>query len=856
MKQLFILIAMAVCGSSMAQIPSDFEPYKSSSLRLPSVPLLVNDPYFSLWSPFDRLNDGTTRHWTDAEKSMDGLLRVDGKSYRFMGSQRANLLKAIAPMATAESGWTAKVTHARQNGTGWTSPSFDDSSWSTEDAAWGTVNEYPNCRHSWSAQNSDIYIRRIVSLTSEDLQKDLWIQFSHDDVFELYVNGHRIISTGETWLQGEQHRLTTAEKGYLNVGENVIAAHCHNTTGGAYVDFGLFENILQGATGAEKARQKAVDVMATSTYYTFDCGPVELKLVFTAPMLLDDLDLLSTPVNYISYQVSSTDGNAHDVQFYFATTAQLTVDQMSQPTRSELITENGVRYIKAGSVEQPVLKRAGDLVTIDWGYLYVASVNGEVSIGDAATMEGHFRDNGKLEVAQGAVTSSDAASMPILAYMKDFGKVTDARSYMMIGYDEVKDIRYMNKDYCGYWARNGKTVFQAFEELRDNYRSMMDRCRQQDRQIYDDGLAAGNEKYAELLSGSYRHVLAAHKLFQDDKGQLLYFSKENNSNGCVNTVDLTYPSAPLFLCYNTDLLKGMIRSILDYCLDTSRWGFPNFACHDLGTYPYANGQVYSITRPDGNGGFGGNMPIEESGNILTLCYAISRIDGNADWLSTADVNLLRQWTIYLRNNGQDPDTQLCTDDFAGHWAHNANLSLKAIFGVAAYSEIARMKGQSEARWKPFADKAQQMAMIWETDAREGDHYKLAFDRGGTWSVKYNLVWDKLWGLKLFSDDVMRREIKYYLGKQNTYGLPLDSREAYTKSDWVMWAAAMAPDTNTFLNFADRVWKYANETPTRWPLSDWYWTNGNGAARGFRARSVIGGHWMKVLMDKYGSRPDG
>ena len=847
---------MAVCGSSMAQIPSDFEPYKSSSLRLPSVPLLVNDPYFSLWSPFDRLNDGTTRHWTDAEKSMDGLLRVDGKSYRFMGSQRANLLKAIAPMATAESGWTAKVTHARQNGTGWTSPSFDDSSWSTEDAAWGTVNEYPNCRHSWSAQNSDIYIRRIVSLTSEDLQKDLWIQFSHDDVFELYVNGHRIISTGETWLQGEQHRLTTAEKGYLNVGENVIVAHCHNTTGGAYVDFGLFENILQGATGAEKARQKAVDVMATSTYYTFDCGPVELKLVFTAPMLLDDLDLLSTPVNYISYQVSSTDGNAHDVQFYFATTAQLTVDQMSQPTRSELITENGVRYIKAGSVEQPVLKRAGDLVTIDWGYLYVASVNGEVSIGDAATMEGHFRDNGKLEVAQGAVTSSDAASMPILAYMKDFGKVTDARSYMMIGYDEVKDIRYMNKDYCGYWARNGKTIFQAFEELRDNYRSMMDRCRQQDRQIYDDGLAAGNEKYAELLSGSYRHVLAAHKLFQDDKGQLLYFSKENNSNGCVNTVDLTYPSAPLFLCYNTDLLKGMIRSILDYCLDTSRWGFPNFACHDLGTYPHANGQVYSITRPDGNGGFGGNMPIEESGNILTLCYAISRIDGNADWLSTADVNLLRQWTIYLRNNGQDPDTQLCTDDFAGHWAHNANLSLKAIFGVAAYSEIARMKGQSEARWKPFADKAQQMAMIWETDAREGDHYKLAFDRGGTWSIKYNLVWDKLWGLKLFSDDVMRREIKYYLGKQNTYGLPLDSREAYTKSDWVMWAAAMAPDTNTFLNFADRVWKYANETPTRWPLSDWYWTNGNGAARGFRARSVIGGHWMKVLMDKYGSRPDG
>ena len=131
---------------------------------------------------------------------MDGLLRVDGKSYRFMGAQRENLLKAIAPMATAESGWIGKVSHTRQSGTSWTDLSFDDSKWSTEDAAWGTVNEYPNCRHEWKQQNSDIYIRRTVSLTAEDLQKDLWIQFSHDDVFELYVNGTQVASTGERGL--------------------------------------------------------------------------------------------------------------------------------------------------------------------------------------------------------------------------------------------------------------------------------------------------------------------------------------------------------------------------------------------------------------------------------------------------------------------------------------------------------------------------------------------------------------------------------------------------------------------------------------------------------------------------------
>lgn len=828
---------------------SDFSPYKTSNLRLPSVPLFTNDPYFSLWSPFDRLNDGTTRHWSDAEKAMDGILRVDGKSYRFMGTQRGNILQAIAPMASGEQGWMGRVSYTRQRNTNWTKLNFDDSAWNYEEAAWGSAGEYPYCRHDWRRENSDIYIRRVVDLTAEDLQKDLWIQFSHDDVFELYVNGHRVIKTGETWLQGEQHQLSTFEKSFLVAGRNVIAAHCHNTTGGAYVDFGLFENIMKTGETIDKAVQKSVDVLATSTYYTFACGPVELDLVFTAPMLMDDLDLLSTPVNYLSYQVRSTDGKEHNVQFYFATSPQLTVNEMSQPTRSAIMTENGVQYIKSGSVAQPVLATAGDLISIDWGYLYIPAVNGTVSMGNASQVENHFTMTGKLPDYNSTVTSTEQASMPTLAYMRDFGSTKSSRSFMLIGYDEIKDIRYMDVDYKGYWARNGKTITQAFEELRDNYRTIMDRCREQDKTIYDDALKSGNDKYAELLSGSYRHVLAAHKLFEDKDGNLLYFSKENNSNGCVNTVDLTYPSSPLFLLYNTDLLKGMIRSILDYCGNSDRWGFKDFAAHDIGTYPHANGQVYSITRPDGGGGFGGNMPIEESGNILTLCYAISRLDGNADWLTNADMNVLRQWAIYLRDNGQDPDTQLCTDDFAGHWGHNANLSLKAIFGVVAYARLGEMKGQSERRWKPFMDKAKQMAQIWEVDARDGDHYKLAFDRGGTWSLKYNLVWDKLWGLNLFPEDVSRREIKYYLTKQNAYGVPLDNREAYSKSDWIMWAASMSPDMETFLKFSDRVYKYANETPTRWPLSDWYWTNGDGKARGFRARSVIGGHWMRVLMDK-------
>jgi hypothetical protein len=241
------------------------------------------------------------------------------------------------------------------------------------------------------------------------------------------------------------------------------------------------------------------------------------------------------------------------------------------------------------------------------------------------------------------------------------------------------------------------------------------------------------------------------------------------------------------------------------------------------------------------------MPIEESGNILTLVAAICRIDGNTSWLSRADIIMLRQWANYLRDNGQDPSNQLCTDDFAGHWAHNANLAVKAVMGVAAYAMMAQQKGLTAVADK-YMEKARQMAHHWEEQAADGDHYRLAFDRPGTWSQKYNMVWDKLWGTHLFSDKVMQREMSYYLKQQNRYGLPLDCRKDYTKNDWILWTAAMAKDQKTFLRFAEPVYQYMNETSSRVPTSDWYDTK-TAQMVAFRARSVVGGFWMRVLMDK-------
>ena len=838
MKFFFFALCLS-CGLVVsAQTPETFKPYKPTALRLPAVPLVVNDPYFSIWSPFDNLQQGPTKHWTGADKPLMGILRVDGTAYHFMGRDNREILETILPLAD-EVAWTAPYTNTYP-GEGWSTEDFDDSAWPKGQGAFG--DRVRRRTHTlWKGDNTDIYIRRKFNLTEEELNNHFLIRYSHDDVCEIFLNGTKIHDTGYSWKGNQKLTLSTEQKKLLHKGTNVLSIHCHNTLGGSYADFGIFKKYINRSSNMLTAVQRKTSVMATSSYYSFQCGPIDLDLVFTAPMIVNDLDLLSSPVNYISYQVRSCDGKPHKVQFYIIATPEMAMDNVygdiEPVSTSLLLTENGQSYIKSGTLEQPVLKKKGDDVCINWGYFYMSGANGQLGIAPYQKTIQHIIADGKLITTADSIVSEKALQLTGLSYMHDFGAVTQTPKscFMMIGYDEVRDIEYFNKQYKAYWAHQGKvSIFDCFDKFQDNYQDIMSKCKKQDQVIYDDGMKSGGTKYAEILSGCYRLVIAAHKLFEDDENHLLFFSKENNSNGSVNTVDLTYPSAPLFLAYNPTLQKAMMTSIFEYTRK-ALWQKP-FAAHDIGTYPIANGQTY-----------GGDMPLEESGNMIILTAMLSMLDGNTDY---ADQywDILTQWNNYLVENGQDPSNQLCTDDFAGHWAHNCNLAVKAIMGITGYAKMAEMKGLANEA-KKYYKIARHMASKWEKSAFEKDHYRLAYDRDSTWSQKYNMIWDKIWQTRVFSSKVMPIEIAYYLKHQNKYGLPLDCRKDYTKSDWIMWTATMADKQEDFDALTDPLYLYINETTSRVPLSDWHDTK-TGKYEAFIGRSVIGGYWMKVFADKW------
>ncbi|MCF2657980.1 DUF4965 domain-containing protein [Parabacteroides distasonis] len=830
---LSIISFMCLLSVGLFQSCSDkealFKPVANNHLRAPAYPLVTIDPYTCAWSFTDNLYDEPVRHWTGKAHPLIGALRVDGTTYRFMGTEELSLIPILETAAKEK--WTASITE-KEPAKGWNEVNFNASSWKEELAAYGT-DRMPNVTTPWLSP--DIWVRRTFELSEDLTGQVIYLEYSHDDGFELYLDGQELVNTGYSWNNNVMLKLSEEETNLLKPGKHVLAAHCNNKVGEALVDFGLYKKGKQGNNFDQVAKQKSVVVMPTSTYYTFHCGPVQLDAVFTAPLLMDDLDRMSTPVNYLSYQATSLDGQTHDVQIYLEISPLWAMNQAGQPYVASREEKNGISYLKAGTKEQPILGRRGDDVRIDWGYVYLAAPNAPktaLAIGDYFAMKYDFIQSGKVEPEAHQLDESTNTAM---AYTHDLGNISEPTSdFVMIGYDDIESIQYFKENRKGYWKEHGQMdIYQAFEQSAQQYEKWMNRCRRFDKQMMEDATKAGGKKYAELCALAYRQAIAAHKLVTDKEGNLLFLSKENFSNGSIGTVDVTYPSAPLFLLYNPDLLKGMLNPIF-YFSESGQWQKP-FAAHDVGTYPLANGQTY-----------GGDMPVEECGNMLTLVTAIAMVEGNADY-AAKHWTVLTTWANYLLEKGLDPDNQLCTDDFAGHFAHNANLSIKAIMGIAGYGKLADMLGQ-ESTSKEYIQKAKDMAEEWVKMANAGDHYRLTFDQPDTWSQKYNLIWDQIFGLNIFPEIVAEREVDFYLTQQNKYGLPLDSRKTYTKSDWILWSACLIDDAEKFQALINPVHKYANETQTRIPLSDWHETT-DGKSVGFRARSVVGGYWMKMLIEK-------
>jgi len=591
--------------------------------------------------------------------------------------------------------------------------------------------------------------------------------------------------------------------------------------------------------------QMGFQVFPTRTVYKFNEAGVELTMTFLSPLLVNDLEILSRPVTYLTLSASSTDNQPHKIVFYFDACSEIAVNEPQQKIVWSRLNLDSLQVLAFGSQEQPVLEKSGDDLRIDWGYFYLAVPRQE---GLATRLSG-YQESREGFIQNGQLPASDDLRFPrpvedgypVAAVTLDLGTVGEksVSRFLLLAYDDQFSIEYFYRKTRPFWRSRDWEASDLLEAAARNYEVLTQRCQTFDGELLADLEKVGGKKYAQLATLAYRQSLAAHKLVADIDGTPLFFPKENFSNGCISTVDVIYPESPMYLLFNTRLLRALLVPVLDYA-KSPKWKFP-FAPHDLGTYPKANGQVYG----GGAKSEEDQMPVEESGNMLLMIAALAKVEGKLDF-ALKYWDLLKRWAEYLKEKGLDPENQLCTDDFAGHLAHNANLSAKAILALRAYAYLCEKTGKKdEARL--YQKTAQDFAKEWIKKADDGDHFRLAFDKPGTWSQKYNLIWDKILGFNLFPADVARKEIFFYKKKQLTYGLPLDNRKEYTKLDWILWTATLAESAEDFASFLNPVYDFLSNTPDRVPLTDWYWAH-DGKQVGFQARPVVGGVFVKMLAD--------
>ena len=558
---------------------------------------------------------------------------------------------------------------------------------------------------------------------------------------------------------------------------------------------------FMGEGNAPAIEQISVDVNMFTTTYKFKADNVIFTAEFTSPVDLTDLDRMSRPVSFLKTSYTSCDGKDHSVRVQICVSEELCLNEKGQsPVVTEEVAIDGLKTMKMGNSEQKPLHKSGDDIRIDWGYVYLAAKG----------------DNIETKLCDCITATMDCGGLFIFAY------------------DDIHSIEYFGDTLDAYWKRDGITIEEVIKQDAANYCCIMDKLAKFADTVFIDAVRAGGEKYAEMLELAYRQVIAAHKLVLDKEGNVLFISKECFSNGCAATVDVSYPSIPLFLLYNPELVKGMMRPIFKYAAGDV-WCF-DFAPHDAGQYPLLNGQVYSNGIDPKH-----QMPIEECGNMLVMATAVSIAENDCSF-AVENMEQLKKWADYLTANGVDPDNQLCTDDFAGHLAHNCNLSIKAIMGVAGF---AIMNGDAT-----YMNKAREMAAIWCKTAANGDgSYRLAFDRPGTYSMKYNAVWDKLFGTNIFPKEVIQSEISTNFSRMNAYGMPLDNRARYTKSDWLVWTATLANTKEDFIRYTEPLWNAYNSSVSRVPMTDWYDTV-TGTMIGFQHRTVQGGLFIKLLEYKW------
>jgi Domain of unknown function (DUF5127)/Domain of unknown function (DUF4965)/Domain of unknown function (DUF1793)/Concanavalin A-like lectin/glucanases superfamily/Domain of unknown function (DUF4964) len=604
--------------------------------------------------------------------------------------------------------------------------------------------------------------------------------------------------------------------------------------GVAYTFFGAPAN-----TGAPM-QQTQLEVTPTESRYVFSGGGITVYVTFLSPVEATDLRRLSMPFSYIFAQAQTNDGNAHNVSLYFDISGE-----WAHGTDTALITWGKQQVTHGGGTltVHTVTPSAPQALTETNDYPSWGTVIWATNQQQGVTFQsGADQTVRGLAVTQGQLNNTIDTNKPraindhwpVFAFnfaLGNIGGQPTAPIELALGHVRSPAVSYLGRNIPSLWKSYWSSWQNMLGFAYDDAVLAVQRAKALDESVSAEATQSNGPHYAALCALALRQAFGGVELVGTANTPWL-FLKEISSSGNVSTVDVIYPSIPVFLHTNPTLLRLLLDPVLAYT-ESGKW--PQTYCvHDLGaSYPNATGH---------NDGGGENMPIEESANMLLMATAYMNFTdaASASAYAIRHYRIFKQWADYLVPNTLMPAFQNQTDDFTGFIANSSNLALKGILAVGAMGDIARYAGKANDQ-QYYSGQASSLITQWQglSEDSSGLHLKLSYDMDGTWSLKYNAFPDKLLGLNLIPSSVLQQEAAWYTQQEQPYGIPLDIRHTYTKADWELWTAASTNDPLLRQDLVESLYDFANTTTSRVPLTDWYDTIGD-TQNGFTARPVIGG----------------
>ncbi|KAF4619311.1 hypothetical protein D9613_005332 [Agrocybe pediades] len=600
---------------------------------------------------------------------------------------------------------------------------------------------------------------------------------------------------------------------------------------------------VPGATFAQ-AVQKSSKFTSTQSIFVLSAGPVDLTITFLSPVEPTDLVKQSIPFSYMAVSAASTDGASHSVQVYSDISAEW-VSGDNGLVASWSTTTGSIITHKVQLVNQALFSEVNDHTQYGSAYYSVSNAAGTTfQSGADVVVRAQFINNGKLPNTQDTNFRAISNNWPVFGLSRDLGTVTSALTdpvVFSVGHVRDPAINYIVNNGAlqarslYFWSQFS-SVNDVISSFLGDFKNALSRAQTFDNKVQSDANKISAD-YASIVALSIRQALGATEITISknadgsfNTNDVIVFMKEISSDGNVNTVDVIFPAWPALLYANPQLGKFLLEGLFRY---QASGQYPNkWSVHDLGAhYPNATGH---------NDGNDEAMPVEESGNMLIMALSYAQKTNDLSQLKQY-TSLLDQWTQFLIEDSLIPANQISTDDFAGSLANQTNLAIKGIIGIKAMSQIAQLVG-NPAQSANYSSIASKFVSQWQTLATSttGPHLTLAYGNSASWGLSYNLYADKLLKLNLFPQSVYQMQTAWYKTVAQPFGVPLDTRHTYTKSDWEIWTSGIMTDAVGRDLFISSVKKFASDGLSSQPFGDWYETT-NGGPEGFRARPVVGGH---------------